>query len=260
MRAASAAAWHRLGEGALETMEVVAIIPARYAATRLPGKVLVDIVGKPMIQHVYERAAATPGISRVLVATDDERIAEVVHGFGGEARMTRSDHSTGTDRLAEVAEGLRADVVVNVQGDEPLIAPASIQLAIEPLRRDRDLVMSTLRERIQDPKDLQDPNSVKVVVDQDDYALYFSRSPIPYYRSADAGTTSWRHLGLYVYRREFLLHYARLEPTPLQLAEGLEQLRALEHGYRIKVPLTPHPAVGVDTPEDLERVRRLLAE
>ena len=241
-------------------MDTVAIIPARFAATRLPGKVLVDIAGKPMVQHVYERAVATPGIDRVLVATDDERIADVVRGFGGEARMTRSDHTTGTDRLAEVAEGLNAEIVVNVQGDEPLIAPASIQIAIEPLRHDPTLPMSTLRERISDEREIQDPNNVKVVVDQNDFALYFSRSPMPYCRSTDTPVTFWRHLGLYVYRREFLLHYARLTPTPLQLAEGLEQLRALEHGYRIKVPLTPHPAIGVDTPEDLERVRRLLAE
>ncbi len=242
-------------------MDVVAIIPARFAATRLPGKVLVDIAGKPMIQHVFERAQATAGISRVLVATDDERIADVVRGFGGEVRMTRADHETGTDRLAEVAAGLEADVVVNVQGDEPMIAPASIQLALEPLRQSPEVVMSTLRERLHDLEEVKDPNNVKVVVDRDDFALYFSRHAIPYPRNnSDGAIVYWRHIGLYAYRRDFLLTYARLTPTPLQRAEGLEQLRALEHGYRIKVPVTPHSAIGVDTPEDLARVRSLLAE
>ena len=242
-------------------MDVVAIIPARYAATRLPGKVLLDIAGKPMIQHVFERASATAGISRVLVATDDERIAEAVRAFGGEACMTRSNHETGTDRLAEVAAGLQADVIVNVQGDEPLIAPASIQIALEPLRSSPDVVMSTLRERIHDLDEVRDPNNVKVVVDQGEFALYFSRHAIPYPRNnGDGGIAYWRHIGLYAYRRDFLLTYAKLAPTPLQRTEGLEQLRALEHGYRIKVPVTPHSAIGVDTPDDLARVRALLAE
>lgn len=242
-------------------MDVVAIIPARFAATRLPGKVLVDIAGKPMIQHVFERAQATAGISSVLVATDDERIAAVVKGFGGEVCMTRPDHETGTDRLAEVAAQLSCDVVVNVQGDEPMIAPASIQIALEPLRRSPEVLMSTLRERLHDHDEIRDPNNVKVVVDQDDYALYFSRHAIPFPRNnGDGAIVYWRHIGLYAYRREFLLTYAQLSPTPLQRAEGLEQLRALEHGYRIKVPVTPHSAIGVDTPEDLERVRKLLAD
>lgn len=241
-------------------MHVVAIIPARFAATRLPGKVLLDIAGKPMIQHVYERTCLAGGIDQVLVATDDERIADAVRKFGGEVRLTRSDHTTGTDRLAEVAEGLEADLVVNVQGDEPLIAAQSIELAIAPLRADPSLVMSTLRERLTDREAIADPNNVKVIVDQHDFALYFSRHPIPYRRDADAQVTWWRHIGLYVYRREFLLTYARLAPTPLQVAEGLEQLRALEHGYRILVPETPHSALGVDTPDDLERVRKLLAD
>lgn len=240
-------------------MDIVAVIPARYASTRLPGKVLVDIGGKPMLQHVYERTSACPIISRVIVATDDERVARAVEAFGGEVQMTRPDHPTGTDRLAEVAARLSADVVVNVQGDEPLIAAASIQIAVKPLLDEPELPMATLRERIHDQRDLADPNCVKVVVDRNDYALYFSRQAIPYHRHTDSPLVYWRHLGLYVYRREFLLRYARLAPTPLQLAEGLEQLRALEHGYRIKVPETPHGAIGVDTPEDLERVRQLLA-
>ncbi|MBI2301930.1 MAG: 3-deoxy-manno-octulosonate cytidylyltransferase [Armatimonadetes bacterium] len=239
---------------------VVAIIPARYASTRLPGKVLVDIAGKPMLQHVYERTRLCPLISRVLVATDDERVERAVHGFGGDVVMTRADHQTGTDRLAEVAAGIDADIIVNVQGDEPLIASSSIEIAARPLLADPSLVMSTLRERIHDPADVADPNLVKVVVDRNGFALYFSRQPIPYHHHKDSPVVWWRHLGLYVYRREFLLRYAVLPPTPLQLAEGLEQLRALEHGYRILVPETPHPAIGVDTPEDLERVRLLLAD
>lgn len=241
-------------------MDVVAIIPARFGSSRLPGKVLIDICGKPMLQHVYERTRSCPLISRVIVATDDERVRTAVEGFGGEVRMTRSDHQTGTDRLAEVAQDLSAGIIVNVQGDEPLIASSSIEIAVRPLLDDPQLVMSTLRERIHDVRDITDPNSVKVVVDRHDYALYFSRQPIPYHRHKDSPILWWRHLGLYVYRREFLLKYAELQPTPLQLAEGLEQLRALEHGYRIKVLETPHPAIGVDTPEDLDRVRQLLAE
>jgi 3-deoxy-manno-octulosonate cytidylyltransferase (CMP-KDO synthetase) len=241
-------------------MDVVAIIPARYGSTRLPGKVLMDIAGKPMIQHVYERTSAADGIDQVLVATDDERIADAVRRFGGAVRMTRSDHATGTDRLAEVAQTLNADIIVNVQGDEPLIAAASIETAVEPLRSRPDLVMSTLRERLHDRESVADPNNVKVVVDRDNFALYFSRHAIPFRRDGDVPVIWWRHIGLYVYRREFLLKYAELTPTPLSQAEALEQLRALEHGYRIYVPETPHPALGVDTPEDLERVRALMAQ
>jgi 3-deoxy-manno-octulosonate cytidylyltransferase (CMP-KDO synthetase) len=240
-------------------MDVVGIIPARYASSRLPGKVLVDIAGKPMIQHVYERTCAAAGINRVLVATDDERIAEVVRRFGGEARLTRADHPTGTDRLAEVAAELDCELVVNVQGDEPLIAAASIEIALEPMRARPELVMSTLREKLHDREAIADPNNVKVVVDRDDFALYFSRHPIPYRRDHDTQAIWWRHYGLYVYRRKFLLEYAKWPATPLQLAESLEQLRVLEHGYRILAPETPHPAFGVDTPEDLAKVRQLLA-
>lgn len=241
-------------------MRVVALIPARFGSTRLPGKALLDIAGKPMIQHVYERTAAADGIADVLVATDDQRVVNAVEEFGGRAVMTRADHQTGTDRLAEVAAGLTCDLVVNVQGDEPLIASQSIEIAVQPLLDRPDVPMSTLREALVDRAALEDPNAVKVVVDQDDFALYFSRSPIPYRRDADQPLAYWRHIGLYVYRREFLLHYAQLSPTPLQQAESLEQLRALEHGYRIICPETPHHALGVDTPADLERVRQLLAE
>ncbi|MBI5832325.1 MAG: 3-deoxy-manno-octulosonate cytidylyltransferase [Armatimonadetes bacterium] len=241
-------------------MRAVAVIPARFAATRLPGKVLLDIAGKPMIQHVYERTSAAHGIAEVIVATDDERIAHAVRGFGGKVVMTRADHQTGTDRLAEVAQGLDCDLVVNVQGDEPLIAAQSVQIALEPMVARADLPMSTLREALNDRDAILDPNNVKVVCDQEGFALYFSRHPIPFRRDPDQHITWWRHIGLYVYRRDFLLTYAKLPPTPLQLAESLEQLRALEHGYRIYCAETPHAAVGVDTPEDLERVRALLAQ
>jgi 3-deoxy-manno-octulosonate cytidylyltransferase (CMP-KDO synthetase) len=214
-----------------------------------------------MIEHVYRRAAAAAVADEVLVATDDARIADAVAAFGGVARMTSPDHRSGTDRLAEVAASLACDLVVNVQGDEPLLDPAVIAAAVAPFA-DPSLQMSTLRRRLAPPAELHDPNVVKVVVDRDDYALYFSRAPIPHVRDAGGeearGSGAWQHIGLYVYRREFLLRLAALPPTPLERAEMLEQLRALEHGYRIKVVETDAEAVGVDTPADLARVRARL--
>ena len=237
---------------------VVAIIPARYHSSRLPGKALADIAGKPMIEHVYRRTAAASSISSVLVATDDDRILEAVRGFGGAACMTSADHPSGTDRLAEVAAELSSAIVVNVQGDEPLIEPAMIDEAVEPLLADPLVVMSTLRRRISDPADLQNPNVTKVVVDRDGFALYFSRAPIPYARAGAPPAPAWRHVGLYVYRRDCLLQLAALAPTVLERSEALEQLRALEHGIRILAVETSYDSIGVDTPEDLERVRRLV--
>ena len=190
------------------------------------------------------------------MATDDARIAAAVDAFGGVARLTRSSHQSGTDRLAEVAEDLPCEIVVNVQGDEPLIEPEMIEQAIAPLEADAALHMSTLRRHIVDEADYKNPNVVKVVVDRDGSALYFSRSPIPHARGG--AVTAYRHVGLYAYRRSFLLAYARLQPTPLELAESLEQLRALEHGFRIRTIETHYDSIGVDTPEDLERVRRLV--
>jgi 3-deoxy-manno-octulosonate cytidylyltransferase (CMP-KDO synthetase) len=237
----------------------VAVIPARYASTRFPGKALADIAGRPMIEHVYGRAAAARNVDAVIVATDDRRIADAVTRFGGTVRMTRSDHLTGTDRLAEVAAELDCDLVVNVQGDEPLIEPDTIDAAIEPFRDDPALMMSTVCTRILTNEAVADPNVVKVVTDMRGYALYFSRSPIPYVRgTGEATIASYKHLGLYVYRREFLHTIASLEPTPLERSESLEQLRVLENGFAIHVIETPHDSIGVDTPEDLERVRRLL--
>lgn len=246
-------------------MRVTAVIPARFASTRFPGKPLADLLGKPMIQWVVERTAASTLVDRVLVATDDERIAAAVRAFGGDVVMTRADHQTGTDRLAEVAEGLDSELIVNVQGDEPLIVPAMIDEAVAPLRADPGIVMGTLMTPLASAEEYHNPNVVKVVVDRRGFALYFSRSPIPHPRdlAVDAATLAvfpgGRHVGLYVYRRDFLLAFPKLPPTPLEELEKLEQLRALEHGYAIRVAGTAHTSLGVDTPEDLARVRALLA-
>jgi 3-deoxy-manno-octulosonate cytidylyltransferase (CMP-KDO synthetase) len=239
---------------------VVAIIPARYESTRLPGKPLADLQGQPMIRRVYERTARATGVDRVLVATDDARIRAAVEGFGGEAVMTRSDHPTGTDRIAEVAARLDADVIVNVQGDLPLLDPAMVADAVAPMRADSSLLMATLKTPIRERSEFENPNVVKVVTDRSGFALYFSRSPIPFWRDgAEGDILGHRHIGLYVYRRDFLLSFAKLEPTPVERAERLEQLRALERGFRIKVVEVPDAAVEVDTMEDLERARALLA-
>jgi 3-deoxy-manno-octulosonate cytidylyltransferase (CMP-KDO synthetase) len=216
-----------------------------------------------MIEHVYRRAAAARNVDAVIVATDDARIVETVTRFGGEARLTRSSHVSGTDRLAEVAAALDCDLVVNLQGDEPLMEPDTIDEAVEPFRDDASLPMSTVCTRfrgVHADRDARDPDVVKVVIDRQGFALYFSRSPIPYRRDQqrDPQAGPFKHLGLYVYRRQFLLTLASLEPTPLERSESLEQLRVLEHGLSIKVIETKHDSIGVNTPEDLERVRRLL--
>ena len=217
-----------------------------------------------MIEHVYQRAAAAPPVDAVLVATDDARIAMVVERFGGTVRMTRSIHRTGTDRIAEVAADLACEIVVNVQGDLPLLEPGMIAQVVEPLERDPALPMATLRRPIVDQADLTNPNIVKVVADRDGNALYFSRAPIPFVRDASrdlphVGPRQFKHFGLYAYRRDFLLTLTGLPQTPLEIAESLEQLRALEHGYRIRVVETQYDSIEVDTPEDLERARQQLA-
>jgi 3-deoxy-manno-octulosonate cytidylyltransferase (CMP-KDO synthetase) len=212
-----------------------------------------------MIEHVYRRAAAAASVSRVIVATDDRRIFDAVRGFGGEALMTSASHQSGTDRLAEAAAALTCDVVVNVQGDEPLLAPETIDAAVQPFGFDSALEMSTLRRAITDLAELQNPNVTKVVVDSDGYALYFSRAPIPFTRAGHPPAQAWAHVGMYVYRRDTLLRLAALPPTAMERAEALEQLRALEHGIRIKAIKTTHATIGVDTREDLERVRALMA-
>jgi 3-deoxy-manno-octulosonate cytidylyltransferase (CMP-KDO synthetase) len=245
-------------------MKITAIIPARYASTRFEGKALADIKGKPMVRHVYERTAMAQLVSEVVVATDDERIASVVRAFGGRVVMTSRDHETGTDRLAEVAAGLDSEIVVNVQGDEPLIEPVMIDEAIRPLVEDPTIVMGTLKSRIRNLHDFLSPNVVKVVTDRNGFALFFSRSPLPNFRDKwndlkDEAFNSGKllchkHVGLYVYRRNFLLQYARMAPSQLELSEKLEQLRVLENGYRIKVVETAYESIGVDTPGDLEKV------
>jgi 3-deoxy-manno-octulosonate cytidylyltransferase (CMP-KDO synthetase) len=243
---------------------VVAVIPARYASERLPGKPLADIGGKPMIQHVYERAAEASLVNEVLVATDDERIADAVRSFGGDVVVTPADIKSGSDRIAFVSRSIQgADIIVNVQGDEPFIPPAMIDEAIRPLLQDRSITTATLIRKIDTEADLSNPNIPKVVVDSEGMCLYFSRSPIPYCR--DGASSPWlshhvyyRHIGLYVYRREFLLRFARLPQTPLELAENLEQLRILESGFQIKAVVTMHNSISVDTPDDLERVRKMV--
>lgn len=230
----------------------IAIIPARYSSTRLPGKPVIKIHGKTLIEHVYRRVQLAESLDRILIATDDERIFREVERFGGEAIMTRSDHQSGTDRLAEAAAGLSADtLIVNVQGDEPLIEPEVIDRALAEARRgDADIV--TLMTRLDDPAAIQDPNRVKVVADRQGFALYFSRSPIP------SNGTTFLHLGLYVYRVGFLKQFTTLARTPLEIAERLEQLRALEHGFRIRVVQVESESWGIDTPADLERFKNVL--
>jgi 3-deoxy-manno-octulosonate cytidylyltransferase (CMP-KDO synthetase) len=246
-------------------MSVTVIIPARYASTRFPGKPLADLCGKPMIQWVYERSAQCELVDRVIVATDDDRIVAAVRAFGGEVAMTRDDHPSGTDRLAEVARRLEADLIVNVQGDEPLIEPAMIEAAVQPLLDDSSIAMGTLKTALKSIEEFRNPNVVKVVTARNGDALYFSRAPIPHPRDfSDQLEQRWpelataKHVGLYVYRRDFLLRYPTLEPTPLEEQEKLEQLRALENGYRIRVAEIDRPVQGVDTPEDLERVRVMM--
>jgi 3-deoxy-manno-octulosonate cytidylyltransferase (CMP-KDO synthetase) len=241
------------------SVTAVALIPARYQSTRLPGKALADIAGRPMIEHVYRRASAARTVTAVIVATDDERIAAVVRGFGGDVRMTSAAHQSGTDRLAEVARGLDCGLVVNVQGDEPLIEPAMIDEAVSAFAGDPQIEMSSLRRRLEPGSaDLQDPNVTKVVVDRNGRALYFSRAPIPFVRAGSPPAPAWRHVGLYVYRRDVLLALAAFPPTALERAEGLEQLRALEHGIGIAVVETSFDSIGVDTPQDLDRVRSIM--
>lgn len=237
-------------------MQALGVIPARYGSTRLEGKPLVDIIGKPMIQHVYENVTRSSILDDVIVATDDSKIKKVVDGFGGKAVLTSPDYTTGTDRVAEVARNLDVQVVVNIQGDEPFINPEMINEVAEPLLRDKNILMGTLMHKIKNEEDLSNPNVVKVVTDKSGFALYFSRSLIPYPRRSE-GHRAFEHIGIYSYQKDFLLKFAELKPTPLETSESLEQLRALENGYRIKVVLTKQKyiALSVDTPEDLEKAR-----
>jgi len=247
-------------------MTTVAVIPARYGATRLPGKPLADVGGKPLIQCVVERANECRRIDRVIVATDDQRIFDAVAAFGGEAMMTSVDCPSGSDRIAEVLDRVECDLVVNIQGDEPVMAAKTVDQTIEALEHDPQCHVSTAAVPLYDRDEFESPHVVKVVSDGNGYALYFSRSPIPNRArtgpdGAKRGTRpvwGFKHLGLYVYRRQALLDYVSWPPTHLEQVEKLEQLRFLDHGYHIRVVETPFDSVGVDTPEDLERVRALL--
>jgi len=241
-------------------MKIIGILPARYGSTRLPGKSLKDICGKPMIQYVYEVAQKTRLLTQVVVATDDQRIVDAVEMFGGQACLTSINHKTGTDRIAEVAHNVDADIVVNIQGDEPLLDPRQIDEVIQPMLDDQTLKACTLCRPIQSEEDLKNPNVVKAVFNLQGNALYFSRSLIPYPRITQ-GHRAYEHIGIYVYSKDFLMQYVQMPQTPLEISESLEQLRIIENGVRLKVVVTQFEYTGlsVDTPEDLEAVRKIIA-
>jgi len=247
---------------------VVAIIPARYDSTRLPGKPLADILGKPMVWRVYEQAGKAALVDDVWVATDDARVYDAVRALGGNAMMTSPKHPSGTDRVAEAAREIQADIYVNVQGDEPMIPPGLIDEAVRPLIDNPALNMGTAAKPTSDPEEIADPSVVKVVLDEKGCAMYFSRSPIPFNRDEWTGAgrgsvkggSCLKHVGIYVYRKDFLFRYAGLAPTALEMTEKLEQLRALGHGERIKVAVTNYESIGVDTPDDLDKVIGLLSQ
>ena len=253
----------------------VGVIPARYGSSRLPGKPLADLQGKPLLYHVYRRASQSASLREVWIATDDDRVYRAAQEFGARVVMTKTNHRSGTDRIAEVVENVDADIIVNIQGDEPLIDYSAIDHAVRMLQRDPEAEMATLKAPIHEPEDLWNPSVVKVVTDQRGYAVYFSRAPIPYPRVKDMHASSlrevihsrpdllrhfYRHVGMYAYRRQFLMQFTSWAPTPLELLEDLEQLRAIEHGSKISVDLTQTSMFGVDTPEDLERIRRMVGE
>jgi 3-deoxy-manno-octulosonate cytidylyltransferase (CMP-KDO synthetase) len=246
----------------MSSPNVVVVIPARYGSSRLPGKPLVSLGGKPMIQRVYERAKLANRADRVIVATDDDRIISAVHGFGGEARMTRADHRTGTERVAEVAAHETGDVFVNVQGDEPLLDPAAIDTAVTALVEEPQASIATVATPIKTPGDIMDPNVCKVVLDFDENALYFSRAPIPWVRDTGSKRLArhLKHLGLYVFRRDALLEYPTLPQGELERLEQLEQLRWLENGWKIRVAEVEYDTISVDVPGDVARVEKLLAQ
>ena len=245
---------------AMSLGKVVVVIPARYGATRLPGKPLVMLGGQTMIQRVYERAKLAKKVDQVIVATEDERIVQAVTAFGGDVRMTRPDHRTGTERVAEVAAHVEGEVFVNVQGDEPLLDPAAVDIAVEALLENGETSVATVATPIKTASDIMDPNVVKVVLDFDENALYFSRAPIPWIRDTNSGleVRHMKHLGLYVFRRDALLEYPTLPQGVLEKIEKLEQLRWMENGWKIRVAEVEHDAVSVDVPADVDRVERLL--
>jgi len=241
-------------------MKVIGVIPARWASTRFPGKVLQVLRGKPVVQHVWERARKSERLDWVIIACDDEKVFTAAQAFGADAVMTSLDHASGTDRIAEAVSGMDVDIIINIQGDEPLIAPAVIDDLAAALLDDADVPMATVVLPLTDRAQAQDPNVVKVVIDQHGFALYFSRSSIPYVRDGDGNPPIYKHLGIYGYRREFLMSYSALPPSALEQAEKLEQLRVLEAGYRIKTVMTDHDSIGVDTPEDLKKLEEQMNE
>lgn len=243
------------------SVQVVCIIPSRYESSRFPGKPLADLCGKTMIQHVYERVLRARSVSFAAVATDDERIFRAVEAFGGRAVMTSPRHRSGTDRVAEAVQSLNLrddDIVVNIQGDQPLFEPSQVDEVVAPLQKDPDIPMSTLIYRIVREEEIDHPNAVKVVFDESGFAIYFSRSTIPFVRDPGKKADYYKHHGIYAYRRSFLRAFAALPEGVLERLEALEQLRALEYGHRIRVVVTAFDSVEVDTPEELERVRRLI--
>lgn len=240
-------------------MKIIGVIPARFASTRLKGKVLASINGKPMIQHVYERARQSRLLDEVIIACDDLRVKKAAEEFGARAVMTDPGHVCGTDRIVEAVADLDVEIVVNVQGDEPLISPVVIDALIEAIQDDPEVSMATVIKRINDPKELDNPNIVKVVIDHQQRAIYFSRSKIPFNR--DSGEhVYFKHLGIYAYTKKFLLQFLTMPKAKLEIAESLEQLRAIENGYKIKTVITEIETVGVDTPDDLVKVEKLIRE
>lgn len=240
-------------------MKFLGVIPARFASTRLPGKPLMDICGYPMIQWVYERAKKSK-LDDVIVATDSKEVYDIVISFGGKVILTREDHQNGTSRIGEVCEKVENfDVIINIQGDEPLIEPNMINTIIDSFLESKDLEMSTLKHRIKNKEDIENPNCVKVITDKNDYAIYFSRSVIPYPRKENLNLY-YKHVGIYGYKKSFIEKYIKMESTPLEESESLEQLRVLENGYKIKVLTTDYEVVGVDTIDELERVRDIIKE
>jgi 3-deoxy-manno-octulosonate cytidylyltransferase (CMP-KDO synthetase) len=244
----------------MSSAKVVVVIPARYGSTRLPGKPLVLLAGKPMIQRVIEQAKLSKRVHQVIVATDDERIVKAVREFGCEAKMTRPDHRTGTERVAEVAAHVEGDIFVNVQGDEPLLDPEAVDTAVSSLLEEPQATISTVATPIKTPADIMDPNVVKTVLDFESNALYFSRAPVPWVRdtASKIQVRHLKHLGLYVFQRDALLEYPTLPQGELEKIEQLEQLRWLENGWKIRVAEVAHDAVSVDVPEDVARVEKLL--
>ena len=243
-----------------EKTRIVGIIPARWASSRFPGKPLHPLLGKPLLQHVFERATLCTGLDELVIATDDDRIAALCKTIGAKVIQTRSDHPTGTDRIAEAAEQCEAAThVINIQGDEPLLEPALVDTLARELRNNCDLPMITAGSPLDNPELISDSNVVKLVIDQNQNALYFSRSPIPFRRSDTPSLPTYRHLGIYGYRVDFLRTFINLPPSPLEMAEGLEQLRALENNATIRVHLTEHEAIGLDSPDQVPLIESLLA-